>query len=69
MVCKLKTQFTGHFILYEVLQASTGRSMEEFAITRGEPDHEKELKRELNNLANESGVCITDLQWRPIGKH
>jgi len=65
----LKTQITGHFILYEVLQVSTGKLIGELPIDKDEPDHEKVLKRDLKIMAKEFGVRISDLQIRALGKH
>lgn len=65
----MKTQITGHFILYEVFQASTGKFVGELVIDRDEIDHEKALKRELKILAKEAGIRVSDLQCRALGKH
>jgi hypothetical protein len=62
-------QITGHFILYEAFQVSTGKLIGEFVIDRDEPDHEKTLKRELRIIAKEAGIRISDLQSRALGKH
>jgi hypothetical protein len=62
-------QITGHFILYEAFQVSTGKLIGEFVIDRDEPDHEKALKRELRIIAKEAGIRISDLQSRALGKH
>ena len=66
---RLKAKITGHFILYEVFQISTDKSIGEIAIARDEPDHEKALKRELKTLAKEAGLLVAALQWRAQGKH
>lgn len=65
----MKTQITGHFILYEAIQVSTGRNIGEFVIAQDEPDQEKALKRELKNLAKENGIRLSDLEYRAEGKH
>ncbi|MDB5281719.1 MAG: hypothetical protein JWO06_794 [Bacteroidota bacterium] len=64
----LKTQITGHFILYEVFKVATGEIVGELVIARDEPDHEQALKRELKVLAKELGFKVTELQSRALGK-
>jgi hypothetical protein len=65
----LKTQITGHFILYEVLKVGTGEIVGELVIARDEPEHEEAIKRELKVLAKELGFKVTELQLRGLGKH
>jgi hypothetical protein len=67
----MMTQITGHFILYEVFQVSTGKTIGELVVARDELYYEKALKRELKNIAkamiiryqifNEAGRQILDM--------
>lgn len=65
----LKTQITGHFILYEVFKVTTGEVVGELVIARDEPEHEQALKRELKILAKQLGFKVTEIQSRVLGKH
>ncbi|WP_114937796.1 hypothetical protein [Mucilaginibacter endophyticus] len=65
----MRTKITGHFILYEVFQTSTGNAVGEVMIAWDEPDHERALKKELKDLSKEIGIRIADLEWRALGKH